>query len=91
MTVLPSHAPLPFHTQVQLAVEQYLTALDGEIPVNMYELFLNQFEKPLLETVLLHTRGNQSKTAEFLGLNRGTLRAKMKQYGLLEKPKKGKR
>lgn len=90
MNYINANANFPLHTQVQIAVEQYLNALDGESPNGMYELFLGQLEKPLLEAVLRHTRGNQSKTAEILGLNRGTLRSKLKQYGLMEHNKKRK-
>jgi Fis family transcriptional regulator len=40
-------------------------------------------EKPLLEITLTHTRGNQTKAAEILGLNRGTLRTKLKAHGII--------
>lgn len=83
-----SDTQLPLPAQVQIAVEQYLTALAGEEPAGMYELFLAQLERPLLEVVLRHTRGNQSKTAQILGLNRGTLRTKLKQYGLMDDKKR---
>jgi Fis family transcriptional regulator len=48
----------------------------------MYELVLRQVEQPLLEAILEHTKGNQSKAAEYLGLNRGTLRKKLRTYNL---------
>lgn len=50
---------------------------------DLYDFFLEQLEKPLLTLTLRHTRGNQSKTAQMLGLNRGTLRTKLKRHGLL--------
>lgn len=74
---------LPLHSHVQVAVERYLKTLDGEEPNDVYALFLPQLEKPLLEAILRHTHGNQSRTAKILGLNRGTLRSKLKQHGLL--------
>jgi Fis family transcriptional regulator len=45
-------------------------------------MFLQEVETPLLETVMAYVRGNQSKAAELLGINRGTLRKKLKMYGL---------
>lgn len=83
-----SDTQLPLSAQVQKAVEQYFATLAGEEPSDMYELFLAQLEKPLIEMVLLHTRGNQSRTAQILGLNRGTLRSKLKQYGLMDDKKR---
>ena len=74
---------MPLHVHVELAVQRYFDALGGEEASNLYDLFLAEFEKPLLMATLQHTRGNQSKTAQILGLNRGTLRTKLKSYGLL--------
>lgn len=73
--------PLRYH--VQQAVEQYFVELEGETATNLYQTILQEVEKPLLEVVLEQTQGNQSKTALILGLNRGTLRKKMQQYGLM--------
>jgi Fis family transcriptional regulator len=68
---------------VRRSLADYFRNLDGE-PVNeLYEMVLAEMEIPLLEKVLEYTRGNQTKAAEMLGLNRGTLRKKLKQYGLL--------
>ncbi|MDP4870221.1 MAG: DNA-binding transcriptional regulator Fis, partial [Gammaproteobacteria bacterium] len=50
---------------------------------DLYDLVLAEVEAPLLAAVMHQTRGNQSKAAIVLGLNRGTLRTKLKQYGLL--------
>ncbi|UXZ04496.1 DNA-binding transcriptional regulator Fis [Moraxella nasicaprae] len=75
--------PTPLHTHVEHAVHRYFEALDGEEINNMYDIFLAEMERPLLIATLKHTRGNQSKTAQLLGLNRGTLRTKLKTYGLL--------
>ncbi|MDO4700762.1 MAG: helix-turn-helix domain-containing protein [Moraxella sp.] len=83
MTNTPKPASLRIH--VEFAVKQYLASLDRDKQeaTNLYEFFLHELEKPLLTTVLQHTRGNQSKTAKILGLNRGTLRSKLKNHGLL--------
>lgn len=67
---------------VKHAIRRYLYELDGTQPRNMYELVLRQIEQPLLEAMLEHSKGNQSQAAEMLGLNRGTLRKKLRTYNL---------
>lgn len=67
---------------VKNSVKRYLHELEDTEPNEMYNMVLSQIEKPLLESVLEHTRGNQSRAAEYLGLNRGTLRKKLRIYGL---------
>ena len=70
-------------SSVERAVGSYLTTLEGEGITNLYGLVLAEVEAPLLRCVLDHTGGNQSLAAQLLGLNRGTLRKKMRRYGLL--------
>ncbi len=70
-------------SSIEEALDSYFEELDGQIVNDLYELFLSEVEAPLLEAVLKHTGNNQSKTASMLGLNRGTLRKKLKKYGLL--------
>ena len=65
---------------VEQAIRKYLTDLDGEIPCNLFETVISEIEQPMLQTVLKHCNHNQSKTATYLGINRGTLRKKLKQY-----------
>jgi Fis family transcriptional regulator len=67
---------------VKHSIRRYLFELDGAQPSNMYDLVLRQVEQPLFEAVLEHTKGNQSRASEMLGLNRGTLRKKLRQYNL---------
>jgi Fis family transcriptional regulator len=67
---------------VKHSIRRYLFELDGTKPNNMYELVLRQIEKPLFEAILENTKGNQSRAAEILGLNRGTLRKKLRSYNL---------
>jgi len=62
------------------SVEQYFDDMDGECPKNLYRLFQSQVEKPFLEVVLDKCQGNQSKAADMLGINRNTLRSKIKSY-----------
>lgn len=64
------------------ALKNYFTQLGDTLPTNLYELVLAEVEAPLLEVVLRQTKGNQTKAAILLGLSRGTLRKKLKQYNL---------
>lgn len=68
---------------VREAVAKYFSTMDDQPVSELYEMVLTQIEAPLLECVLEHTQNNQSRTAEILGLNRGTLRKKLKKYGML--------
>ncbi len=67
---------------VKHSIRRYLYELEDAQPTNMYDLVLKQIERPLFEAILEHTKGNQSKAAAFLGLNRGTLRKKLRSYNL---------
>ena len=88
LSVLPTLAPstgtpqLPLKTHVEQAIKNYFSQLEGNSPSNLYELVLTEVESPLLEVVLRETRGNQTKAAKLLGISRGTLRKKLKQYDL---------
>lgn len=68
---------------VETTMKNYLDQLDGQPVADVYEMVLAEVEAPLLETVMRYTRDNQTKASEMLGLNRGTLRKKLKQYGML--------
>lgn len=72
----------PLHKHVKDAADAYLSGLYDD-PVAIYPLFLAQLEKPLIVSVLDHSKGNQCRAAKILGLSRTTLRQKMKHYGLL--------
>ncbi len=67
---------------VKSSLDQYFKDLDGEPPHAIYDMVLSCIEKPLLEYVMQHATGNQSKAAEILGLNRNTLRKKIQQYNI---------
>ena len=68
---------------VEKTLGNYFAQLDGAPVTDVYQLVLSEVEAPLLEQVLKYTRNNQTKASVLLGLNRGTLRKKLKQYGLL--------
>jgi Fis family transcriptional regulator len=74
----------PLHDSVRQSLENYLTRLKGDLPSNLYELILAEVEAPLMAAVMEYTKGNQSRAAVVLGLSRGTLRKKLKMYGLLD-------
>jgi Fis family transcriptional regulator len=68
---------------VRQAVCDYFTDLDGEEPsCSIYDMVINCVEKPLIETVLHHAGGNQTRAAELLGLNRNTLRKKIQAHNI---------
>lgn len=67
---------------VKSSLDQYFKDLDGEPPHAIYDMVLSCVEKPLLEYVMQHTGGNQSKAAEILDINRNTLRKKLQQYNI---------
>jgi len=68
---------------VEKAVSNYFQHLDGQDVSDVYDMVLAEVEAPMLEVVMKYTRHNQTRAAQVLGLNRGTLRKKLKQYGLL--------
>lgn len=66
---------------VRKAMDDYFKDLDGEDPsCAVYDMVMNCVEKPLIEIVLHHVGGNQTRAAELLGLNRNTLRKKIQQH-----------
>ena len=68
---------------VTQAVQHYLGQLDGQMGSEVYQMVLAEVEAPLLREIMTYTRNNQTKASRMLGLNRGTLRKKLKLYGLL--------
>jgi Fis family transcriptional regulator len=69
---------------VQTSLEGYLRDLRGTEPDGMYGMLITVVEKPLLEVVMRQTDNNQSKAAQWLGLNRNTLRKKLLEHKLLK-------
>jgi Fis family transcriptional regulator len=66
------------------SLNRYFKDLDGETPSEVYSMVLGAMEKPLLVYILDRSEGNQTRAAEMLGINRNTLRKKMREYGLSE-------
>ena len=65
------------------AVRAYLDELDGQLSTDVYQMVLAEIEAPLLTEIMAYTRNNQTRASLMLGLNRGTLRKKLKQYKLI--------
>lgn len=63
-------------------MERYFKDLDGHEATDIYELVLGQVEKPLFESVMKHVQGNITHASQLLGMNRATLRSRLKKYGL---------
>jgi Fis family transcriptional regulator len=69
---------------LRASVEQYFKDLRGAEPDGLHALFLGAAEKPLLDVVLRHAEGNQSRAADWLGINRNTLRRKLLDHKLIK-------
>ena len=67
---------------VRQSMKEYFKKIDGFSINNIYSLVVGEVEKPLIEETIKYCKGNQSKASEILGLSRGTLRKKMKQYNI---------
>jgi Fis family transcriptional regulator, factor for inversion stimulation protein len=74
----------PIEDCVRSALQAYLRDLGGAEPQGLHQMVIDAVERPLLQTVLQHAHGNQSKAAEWLGINRNTLRRKLLQHRLTE-------
>ncbi|MGK2959730.1 MAG: DNA-binding transcriptional regulator Fis [Candidatus Malihini olakiniferum] len=72
----------PLRNSVKQALKNYFAQLNGQDVNDLYELVLAEVEQPLLDVVMQYTRGNQTRAAMMIGINRGTLRKKLKKYGM---------
>jgi Fis family transcriptional regulator len=72
----------PIRRGVTSALELYLDDLNGHEVNDLYHVVMNEVEPAILDVVMQHVERNQSYAAEILGISRGTLRKKLKQYGL---------
>ena len=69
---------------IRESLDAYFQDLDGVEPSAMYQMILGVVEKPLLEVVMRRAEGNQSRAAEWLGINRNTLRRKLIEHELVK-------
>ena len=82
-TLTAANSTSSLRENVETAMANYFKHLDGQPVSDVYQMVMSEIEAPLLEQVMKYVRNNQTKAAHLLGLNRGTLRKKLKQYGLL--------
>jgi Fis family transcriptional regulator len=75
---------IPLRSQAEEALHGYFDTLNGHSPAHLYELVMREVEEPLFKVVMGHVQGNQSRAATILGINRGTLRKKLKEFGIGE-------
>lgn len=68
---------------VTIAMDDYFDHLEEEKTTDLYHLVLREIEAPLLKVVMERTKSNQSIASQILGLNRGTLRKKLKEHKLI--------
>ncbi|MCG8426324.1 MAG: DNA-binding transcriptional regulator Fis [Chromatiales bacterium] len=81
-SVAKNRSTEPLSECVRDALTSYFKQLDGHSASNLYQMVLAEVEKPLLETVMQHTEGNQSRASTILGISRSTLRKKLALYEL---------
>ncbi len=68
---------------VRDSLQTYFQDLEGEVPDRVYDMVVRMVERPMLEVVMDHADNNQSRAAEWLGLNRNTLRKKLVEHKML--------
>jgi Fis family transcriptional regulator, factor for inversion stimulation protein len=73
---------VPLRSLTEQALDTYFASLNGHAPGQLYDLVLREVEEPLFRAVLDYSAGNQSRAADILGINRGTLRKKLRVYGI---------
>jgi len=67
---------------VRRSLNRYFKDLDGEAPSEIYDMVISAVERPLLAYILDRSEGNQTRAADMLGINRNTLRKKLREHGL---------
>lgn len=73
---------IPLSHHVEQCVRDYLRTLDGELPAPLYETLMEELERPLLQEVMNHCAGNNTRASAILGINRATLRKKLQKYAI---------
>ncbi len=75
---------IPLRDHAEGALHKYFESLNGHRPAALYDLVMREVEEPLFRTVMDYAEGNQSRAAIILGINRGTLRKKLRELGFTE-------
>lgn len=82
LAVLQADGTEPLSECVRNALRFYLRNLDGYEVNDLYQMVIGEVERPLIETLLEYTQGNQTRAARLLGMSRSTLRKKIAHYGV---------
>lgn len=80
--VVKKYQDEPLSDCVRSAVDSYFEQLDGHSISDLYQMVLEEVERPLFESVMANTGGNQTRAAQLMGISRSTLRKKLAHYGL---------
>ena len=72
----------PLGECVSRSLKRYFADMNGEKPTDLYDLVMGEIEKPLLRLVMQQADSNQTKAARMLGINRNTLRKKLRLHGI---------
>jgi Fis family transcriptional regulator len=75
---------IPLRDHAEDALQKYFESLNGHRPAALYDLVMREVEEPLFRAVMDYAEGNQSRAAVILGINRGTLRKKLREFGFTE-------
>ena len=75
---------VPLRSHAERALSDYFSNLNGTQPAHLYDMVIREVEEPLFRAVLDYAQGNQSQAAGILGINRGTLRKKLREFGLAD-------
>ena len=67
-------------------LDRYFARLDGRAPHPLYDLVVHAVERPLIDYAMAMCRQNQCAAAQLLGINRNTLRKKLREHGMLSAP-----
>ena len=73
----------PVTEVLEIHLQRYLDDLGDSPPSNVYDMVVTSIEKPMLQLIMQHAQNNQSLAAQYLGLNRNTLRKKLLEHGLI--------
>ena len=77
-----SYAQKSLANNVEKSMKRYLNDLNGHSPNQLYDFFLQEVEKPFFDVVMQHTDWNITQASNMLGMNRVTLRNRLKKYKL---------
>jgi len=72
----------PLREAVSEALDQYFQHLNGHDCYGLHQLVMREVEVPLIQAAMAYADGNQTRAAQLLGINRGTLRRKLREYQL---------